>query len=72
MRIKLITDQTEIKLLDWEFDSTGENANLQGPAVRCKLPAWETDRFKLVLEVEGHPEYNSEYTLLYTPRKLMI
>jgi beta-mannosidase len=67
MRIKLITDQAEIKLLDWEFDRTKENTNLHGPTVRCKLPAWETDRFKLILEVEGHPEYNSEYTLLYTP-----
>jgi len=67
VRIKLITDQTEIKLLDWEFGSAPVNTNISGPTVRCKLPAWETDRFKLVLEVEGHPEYNSEYTLLYTP-----
>jgi len=34
----------------------------------CKLSAWTTDRFKVVLEVEGHPEYNSEYTLAYQPR----
>jgi beta-mannosidase len=63
--VKLVTATTELKLLEWKFGSANANTNLSGPTVRCKLPAWQADRFKLVLEVEGHPEYNSEYTLAY-------
>jgi beta-mannosidase len=65
--VKLVTDSAEIKLLDWEFGIPEVNTNLSGPSVRCHLPAWETDCFKLILEVEGHSEYNSEYTFLYSP-----
>jgi beta-mannosidase len=63
--VKLVTATNELKLLEWEFGSADANTNLSGPTVRCKLPAWQADRFKLILEVEGHPEYNSEYTLVY-------
>ncbi len=70
INIKLLTDNSELKLLTWEFDALNENTNLAGPTVRCVLPSWETDRFKLILEVEGHPEFSSEYTLLYENLKL--
>ncbi len=68
--IKISTNTKEIKLLEWQYDSLPENINLAGPTVRFVLPAWETDRFKLLLEVEGHPEYNSDYTFLYETLKL--
>jgi len=64
--VNLVTGTTELKLLDWEYGNPDANTNLAGPTVRCKLPAWDTDRFKLILEVEGHPEYNSEFTLPYS------
>jgi len=45
------------------------NTNVAGPTVRFRLPRWEnTDRFVVVLDVEGHPEYSSTYTLLYKSR----
>jgi hypothetical protein len=44
--------------------------NQAGPTARCKLPAWSTDRFKVMPEVENHPEYNSEYTFAYQPRSV--
>ena len=53
------------ELLKWEYPLLKANINQAGPTVRCILPAWNTDRFKIILEVEGHPEYNSEYTLAY-------
>jgi len=46
------------------------NINQAGPTVRYKLPAFKSDRFRILLEVEGHPEYNSEYTLAYQPRTI--
>ena len=67
---KLIAGTEEIQLGSWDYGNLTENANLKGPDIQCKLPVWDTDRFKLVLEVEGHPEYNSEYTLLYSQKTI--
>lgn len=68
VKIKLVAGTSEIILLNWDFSAMKANVNQTGPTVRCQLPAWKTDRFKVILEVEGHPEYNSEYTLAYQPR----
>ena len=70
IKIKLVAGNSELALLNWDFSPMKANINQAGPTVRCKLPAWSTDRFKVVLEVEGHPEYNSEYTLAYQPRSV--
>jgi beta-mannosidase len=66
--IKIASTETQITLLDWDYTSMNANINQAGPTIRYKLPAWKTDRFRILLEVEGHPEYNSEYTLAYQPR----
>ena len=63
--VKIVADGKELSLLKWEFPELKANINQAGPTVRCILPAWKADRFKVILEVEGHPEYNSEYTLAY-------
>ena len=64
MNVKLVTDRVETNLLNWEFHAMKANVNEAGPTVRCQLPACKKGRFKIILEVEGHPEYNSEYTLV--------
>jgi len=63
--VKIIADNFGLKLLNWEYDALPANTNLAGPTVRCKLPVINSNSFKLVLEVEGHPEYSSEYTFAY-------
>lgn len=63
--VKLSTDNEEIKILEWEFSNIEINKNLSGPSVRFELPKWNTDRFKLILEVIESPGFNSEYTLMY-------
>ncbi len=69
--VKLIGGDQEFELLQWEYPSLQENTNLKGPETKpFVLPPWNVDRFKLVLEVDGKPEYSSEYTLLYTPSEL--
>jgi beta-mannosidase len=70
--IKLVAFGSELELLKWEYPELKANINNPGPTVRCVLPAWKTDRFKVVLLVEGHPEYNSEYTLAYQPAKPFV
>lgn len=70
--IKMAGSGPETELLKWEYQPLIANINEAGPTVRCNLPAWETDRFKIILEVEGHPEYNSEYTLVYQHNRVEI
>jgi len=65
--VKIAADNFELKLLNWEYDALSANTNLAGPTERCKLPFINSNSFKLILEVEGHPEYSSEYTFLYKP-----
>ncbi len=60
-------DASPVTVTTWEYTSLKANINQAGPSVRFLLPAWKTDRFRILLEVEGHPEYNSEYTLAYQP-----
>ena len=70
VRVKLVAgENSELVLLNWDHRDLNPNENLAGPTARGILPKWNTDRFRLVLEVDGHPEYNSEYTLLYQPKQ---
>lgn len=55
----------EKELLQWNFDASPENTNIAGPTAKYKLPNLNTKTFKLILKVDEHPEYNSEYTLLF-------
>ena len=68
--IKIASETTTVTILDWDFMPMSANINQVGPTVRYKLPAFKSDRFRILLEVEGHPEYNSDYTLAYQPRTI--
>jgi beta-mannosidase len=69
LSVKLQSTKGEVVILKWESPVSISNTNVAGPTVRFRLPRWEeTDRFNVILDVEGHPEYNSTYTLLYKPR----
>ena len=68
MHIKLQAGNDVVEILSWDAPAVEENTNLAGPTARFKLPRWDTDRFKLLIEIDGAPQYNSEYTLLYKPK----
>ena len=53
-----------LELGTWEFGEVASNTNLEGPILKVKLPRWKSDGFILHLEVEGHPEFSSDYTFL--------
>jgi len=63
--IKIASGNEQFTLLDWNYNPMPANINQAGPTVRYKLPKWTANRFRVLLEVEGHPEFNSEYTLAY-------
>ena len=67
--VKLQCGNQTVEVMKWDTPTLPANENVAGPIVRFRLPNWQHDRFKLLLEVEGKPEYNSEYTLLYTPKE---
>lgn len=63
--IKLRADGKEIILQRWEFGKAESNKNIEGPAVQTILPQWNTDRFELILEVNGNDRFSSRYLLHY-------
>lgn len=54
-----------LEILRWESPATAPNRNIAGPTARTPLPAWDTDRFRVEITVEGHPEMDARYTLAY-------
>jgi len=71
--VKLKSSQGEETILKWDSPVSASNTNVAGPTVRFRLPRWaNTDRFEVLLDVEGHPEYNSSYTLLYKSRRFRL
>ncbi|MCL2327031.1 MAG: hypothetical protein FWC39_00815 [Bacteroidetes bacterium] len=66
--VKLKPAKGEEVIMKWESPVAEPNTNVAGPTVRFRLPYWEaTDRFEVILDVEGHSEYSSSYILLYKP-----
>jgi len=66
IKVKLKTAHGEKVILTWESPVSPANTNIAGPTVRFRLPRWDnTDRFDVILDVEGSPQYSSSYTLLY-------
>lgn len=68
LRIEVIMqyDKEEIKLLTWDCPATEGFRNMQGPTAHIVIPEMETDLFTILLRVDGKPQYNSAYVLLYT------
>jgi beta-mannosidase len=60
----LVKDNEKLNLGHWDFPGTEANRNLKGPAFSGIIPGWPNGLFKLLIEVSGHPDYNSEYQLI--------
>lgn len=68
MRACLRLGERTYELLTWDFPELPPNGNAPGPTVRFRLPgAPSAERMVLLLSVDGQPEWNSGYTLLYRP-----
>jgi beta-mannosidase len=64
VKVILMSGKKVLELSSWEYGAVPPNTNLEGPVLKVKLPRWISGGFILHLEVEGHPEYNSDYTFL--------
>lgn len=67
LTLSIVVGEEKQTILTWDYGAAEPNVNLQGPVARFTLPSWNTERFKVIVEVVGHPEYTSEYHLLYQP-----
>jgi beta-mannosidase len=54
-----------LQIADWRFEGGAANTNIAGPMASVVLPQVEVDRMTLMLQVDGQPEWDSHYKLLY-------
>ncbi|MBK1878076.1 glycoside hydrolase family 2 protein [Pelagicoccus mobilis] len=54
-------EDEESFVLGWYFDALEEDENRVGPVLRFQVPEMEAQTFRLILRVEGRPDWNSEY-----------
>ena len=59
-------DGTEKVLLSWDFPGAEGFKNVQGPSIKTKIPLMKTNLFYIRVYVEGKPQYNSTYMLLFS------
>ncbi|HJZ39483.1 MAG TPA: glycoside hydrolase family 2 TIM barrel-domain containing protein [Bacteroidales bacterium] len=64
VKISLAGENENLDLGIWEFNDLKPNENLKGQEFTISIPDWNNGQFKLLLEVEGRPELNSEYIML--------
>jgi beta-mannosidase len=64
MRVYLKSENEKTEIGNWNFPSGKANENIAGPAVEAVVPDYQKGELTLMLEVEGRPEWNSEYVLL--------
>lgn len=57
----MVTLTTGEGSISWQTKPVEANANQQGPVMTGILPSTTKPFFKLIVEVDGHPEMNSEY-----------
>lgn len=64
-------DNKELNFLSWQYPNVNESNNIKGPTARVILPKMKSNLFKLILQVEGMPAYNSEYTFVYRGKDVL-
>lgn len=58
-------DDREMELLTWDCPGAEPFKNIQGPTVHFRIPTMKSNLFTIRVKVDGHPEFESVYKLLY-------
>ena len=58
-------DGLEKELISWDCPGADGFKNAQGPSVKANIPGMKSNIFSIHIRVEGKPEYNSSYILLF-------
>jgi len=70
VKVVMLYDGIEKELLSWNCPGADVFRNIQGPTVKTKLPLMKTNLFSIQVRVEGKPQYNSTYILLFSGDKV--
>jgi beta-mannosidase len=67
-KIKVVIqyDGTEKELMSWDCPGADGFRNIQGPSIKTKIPQMKTNLFSIQVRVEGKPQYNSTYMLVFS------
>ena len=60
----LVMGSRKVLLGTWQYNNLKANVNLKGQEFMLDIPDWPAGEFRLLLEAEDKPEWNSEYTLM--------
>jgi hypothetical protein len=63
-------DGTEKELMSWDCPGADGFRDVQGPSVHTKIPQMKTNLFSIQVRVEGKPQYNSTYILLFSGKNV--
>ena len=63
-------DGSEKELASWDCPGADGFKNIKGPKVQTKIPRMKTNLFSIQVRVEGKPQYNSTYTLLFAGKNV--
>jgi len=71
-KIKVVMqyDGMEKELMSWNCPGADGFKNIQGPSVKTKIPRMKTNLFSIRVRVEGKPQYNSSYMLLFSGKNV--
>ena len=59
-------DGIEKELLSWDCSGADGFKNIQGPTVQTKIPKMKTNLFSIQVRVEGKPQFDSSYLLVFS------
>ncbi len=65
MSIRLENEGQRKPLGTWSCPGAAAGRHCIGPRIDGSVPDWPGETFDLLLEVEGHPEFSSRYTLAF-------
>ena len=67
-KVKLVIqyDGIEKELISWDCPGADGYRNIQGPTVKSQIPRMKTNLFSIRVLVEGKPQYNSSYMLIFS------
>lgn len=67
--VSLQAGNEKLLVSEWKVSEVKPNMNVAGPTISCKLPSWNVQFFKLIVEVQEDATFNAEYTLIYRKGK---
>ncbi len=65
----MIAGDEKSSIMSWHCEGAEANQNKPGPKVKFLLPSWKSDRVRIIVQVEGHHEWDSVYEVLYHRNK---